>query len=321
MEGIAARHITYCIVPAELAGVLHDPLRRQFRREGRVEVVIERRQEDRRGVELRRRVHAEQVDERRQILAQEGRRVGDRRAPALPVEPRLELPPPAAQYAARLRFVERFVPAREYLEDQASARLVIRFQGGDPDAFALLYERYFDRVYAYLLIGLGDADAAEEGAQVTFAAALDALPDYTQSSMQSFRAWLFERAGDVAAEILTAQTGLEPLEPQRLARRRAGNAVDDPWLAAMGKLSDRELLEALEQLWPRQRQVVMLRHMLGLTNRETATVLGCSAEDALVLRRDAMAVLSENLRERFRARNASDTARVLRAFGSSAVES
>ncbi|MET7668794.1 SigE family RNA polymerase sigma factor [Micromonospora luteifusca] len=63
------------------------------------------------------------------------------------------------------------------------------------------------------------------------------------------------------------------------SRRRAAELPDD--LAQpdeLGRVDDRELLlDALRQLPPRMRAVVVLRYWLGCTEAETAAELGCSA--------------------------------------------
>src|SRR5437764_14919064 len=128
MDGSArpkdGRTITYCLVPPDLAGELHDSLRRHFRQEPSVEVVVERRREDRRRKPQRRASASAHSDERRRVKNSEGRRVADRRGPALTVEPPTELPPEAGPHADRIVFVQRVGPSSERAEDIDSARLV-----------------------------------------------------------------------------------------------------------------------------------------------------------------------------------------------------
>src|SRR5437764_915904 len=111
------RTIVYCIVPPLLAARLHEPLRRYFAADAEVEVVVEqRRRERRRAPERRSETTCTSADERRRIRAESGRRVGERRAPLVPVDQR-ELPRVARRYAEQLRFVERVAPATQHAED------------------------------------------------------------------------------------------------------------------------------------------------------------------------------------------------------------
>lgn len=78
----AERAIVYCVVPRELVSKLHPLLRRHFASDAGVEVIAERRSNERRGRIERRATEAERGAERRLILALSGRRVADRRSPA-----------------------------------------------------------------------------------------------------------------------------------------------------------------------------------------------------------------------------------------------
>src|SRR5437762_841964 len=108
MDGSArpsdGRTITYCLVPPDLAGELHDLLRRHLRHEPSVEVVVERRREERRQEPHRRAEPLTTPEERRRVRNVDGRRVADRRGPAMQVEPPGELPAELRAHADRLAF-------------------------------------------------------------------------------------------------------------------------------------------------------------------------------------------------------------------------
>ncbi|HEX2015391.1 MAG TPA: hypothetical protein VGN69_01765, partial [Solirubrobacteraceae bacterium] len=153
------RTMRYCVVPPDLAPALHALLKRRFVADPNVEVVIEARDHVRRQLADRRAsaTSTQTPDapspDRRRIRAQDGRRAGERRAALLDVDP-LPLPRKASHFAARLKFFERLEPSGQQREDLDTARLVARIQSGESDSFPLLYLRYFDRVYTYLVIAL-----------------------------------------------------------------------------------------------------------------------------------------------------------------------
>ena len=62
-------------------------------------------------------------------------------------------------------------------------------QQGDREAFTLLYERYFDRVFDLASRVLRDPDAASDVAQNTFMKLLEGSG--TRPPQVSFRAWLY----------------------------------------------------------------------------------------------------------------------------------
>src|SRR5438067_3371234 len=135
----AARATRYCVVPADLAATAHDPLRRHFRNDPAIDVIVEQRASERRsGGERRATAGALVATERRRIRGRYGRRVGERRALLVPVDA-LDLPRGLRRYAERLQFVERLEPSGLEAEDRDTARLVMRIQAGDRDAFPDLY--------------------------------------------------------------------------------------------------------------------------------------------------------------------------------------
>jgi RNA polymerase sigma-70 factor (ECF subfamily) len=297
MEGRATRHVVYCIVPSELAGELHDILRKHYKRDREVEVVVERRAHDRRAQTRRNAADGPTPPERRTVRASGGRRAAERRAVEMPVEPPRPLPDRLAGHAEQIFFVERVEPSGDHAEERDSIRLVARFQLGEADAFGILYQRYFDRVYAYLRIALADARHAEAATQDTFQAAHDSLAGFAAAPDNPFRSWLYAQAANVAAQILAQRPGVPVLDAARLESRRAFGAADDPRLYALSKMDDRALIAALERLPALERQSVMLRHMLGLTTSELAAALGLPREDAVTLDYRAMGLLWDRLRE------------------------
>lgn len=64
------REVVYVLVPYDLAATLHEPLRRHFRKDPSVEVVVERRRAERRGGRDRRLKEGKPPGgkERRQVL-------------------------------------------------------------------------------------------------------------------------------------------------------------------------------------------------------------------------------------------------------------
>jgi RNA polymerase sigma-70 factor (ECF subfamily) len=235
------------------------------------------------------------AEERRWIRNVAGRRVGARRAMLVAVDAP-ELPRRARQFAARLGFVERLEPAGQQAEDLDTARLVVRIQGGDREAFGLLYLRYFDRVYGYLRVALGDAHEAEDAAQQIFIRVLEALPRYERRSSVPFRAWLFVVVRNYLRSELARRGRVEPVDPATIRR---DNPHDQHALEAQAQalswISDKDLLLFMERLPVAQRQVLLLRYMLDLTQEQTAAALGRSYEDVRKLQSRALRFLRARL--------------------------
>jgi RNA polymerase sigma-70 factor (ECF subfamily) len=296
-EQAPSRAVVYCVVPRVLAGKLHEPLRRYFREDQSVEVVVEQRGRDRRTSADRRAVRlAAHDDERRRIRALEGRRVADRRATVVAIESPV-LPRAARAVADQIVFIERFEPSSEALEDRDTARLVTRIQAGERALFAELYMRYFDRVYGYVRVILKDPHEAEDVTQQAFMRVLEKIELYERRG-QPFRAWLFVLVRNVARDWLKRQgklTALEPEELDRVREQRDRENGDEADLAALSWVTDRELLFLIERLPLVQRQVLVLRFMLDLSAREIADVLEISGNHVSVLQYRALGYLRDRL--------------------------
>lgn len=162
----------------------------------------------------------------------------------------------------------------------------------DRAAFATLYRRYLDRVYAYAFYQLGDHHDAEDATERTFLAAMRALPGFRDEGA-TFRAWLFRIAHNtiVNAHRTRARRRAEPLpEP---FDRPAPNADPAGLVARADEL--RTVLQAVSELPEDRRQVVLLRFVDGLSSREIGQVLDRSPGAARVLLHRALRDLAGRL--------------------------
>jgi RNA polymerase sigma-70 factor (ECF subfamily) len=286
------RLVTYCIVPPELADELHDVLREHYRFDPNLEVLVEQRSTERRRKERRAREATPPEAERRRIRARGGRRIAERRAVQAAVQAP-ELPPEAEEHRERLRFVERLEPTTVEREDADTARLVARLQAGDADIFTRLYERYFDRVYAYLRLTLQDSHEAEDVAQEVFIRVLQALPKYERRS-SPFRAWLFRIVRNQALDRLRQRGRLRVESPEEMAALSEAAGAEGQ-TEQLDWLDDRQLLGLIEHLPLAQRQVIVLRYMLELRSGEIGEVLERSPEAVRQLHQRAMRFLRKRL--------------------------
>jgi RNA polymerase sigma-70 factor, ECF subfamily len=294
-QGSPKRSLLYCVVPRELAVKLHDLLRRHFRDDPSVEVIVEQRTGDRRRTPERRLAAGRAVPdgERRRVASGFGRRIADRRALVLPASAP-PLPRKAQPFADRLVFLERLEPSTQQLEDRDTARLVARVQAGERELFTDLYTRYFDRVYSYLRLLLGDPTKAEDATQQVFVSVLEALPRY-ERRRQPFRSWLFVIARNRALDELRKQQRIKLVDPADLAEGRVIALPNEPALGTLRWITDRELLMLMERLPIIQQQVLMLRFALDLSHAETATILGRTSEDVRVIQHRALGFLKARL--------------------------
>jgi RNA polymerase sigma factor (sigma-70 family) len=289
------RTITYCVVPRDLADELHELLRRHFGSVPQVRVVVEQRCTRRRTRGERRVGGAAPAEDRRSIRAADGRRVADRRAVPVVVDGLGPLPRRARPHAGRLGFVERIEPGLQVLEDRDTDRLVVRIHAGEGGAFAELYMRYFDRVYAYVKMVSRDAHEAEDLTQQVFMRLLEVIDDYERRPGKPFRAWLFTVARNVAISELRRNRRVSAVDPVDLATQRIASTEDGSELRSLDWVSDHDLLMLIERLPLAQRQVFFLRFVLDLAYSDIAAILDRSLEDVRSLQSRGVRFLRDRL--------------------------
>jgi len=149
--------------------------------------------------------------------------------------------------------------------DPQIARAVARAQSGDKTAIRFLYISYKDNVYGYVLSFVRDPHEAEDVTQHVFLKLMSVIHKY-QARDVPFTSWLLRVARNVALDHLR-QRRMVPCEEVY----EATHAADDS-----GRERRWGLEQALESLPEEQRNVVILRHLVGLTPGEIAERMGRS---------------------------------------------
>jgi len=159
-------------------------------------------------------------------------------------------------------------PASKRSPEQAEERLLVEAAQRDPARFAELYERNFERVYAFIARRVGDRDATEDLTSDTFHKALANLRRFEWRGVP-FAAWLLRIAANAIAD-----------RGQRAGRELV---VDDPpelgaEASALVDLEEVEhrarLFRLVEQLPEDQKSVIAMRFAEEKSIREIAEALG-----------------------------------------------
>lgn len=146
------------------------------------------------------------------------------------------------------------------------ARAVRSAQTGDREAFGFLYARYADDVRGYVRSIVHDQHEAEDVTQQVFAKLMRVIGKYEERDVPFF-AWMLRVARNVAVDHLRRQRSI-PVEEVRASDRGAGDPA--------GHRPMSELRDALFTLPADQREVLVLRHIAGLSPTEIATRTGRS---------------------------------------------
>ena len=147
--------------------------------------------------------------------------------------------------------------------DPLVRRAILRAKEGDRDALRFLYVRYADNIYGYVRSIVHDEHEAEDITQHLFSKLTFALSRYEPRSVP-FSAWILRVARNLALDHMRALRAI-PCEEVRPV-----DAVADDFSFERS----RALQDALDALPRAQRQVLILRHVAGMTPVEIARSLG-----------------------------------------------
>ena len=168
--------------------------------------------------------------------------------------------------------------------------LVRAVQQGDAEAFALLFDRHYDRVRRACSRRMGGSPEADEVAQAAFVRAFERI--HQCSGDRRFGAWVQVIADHLCADTWRAQARTTPVEHPVGAELSAG--PDECEEAVLRTEQAAAVHRALAALPSRQREVIIARDIEGRRPTEIAAALAVSVGtvDSLLLRaRRRMAVV------------------------------
>jgi RNA polymerase sigma-70 factor (ECF subfamily) len=133
----------------------------------------------------------------------------------------------------------------------------------DPAAFGVLYRSYLPQLYRYVRSRLPTDEEAADLTQQVFLKAFEALPTYQRRGIP-FVAWLFRIARNA---LIDAQRRQRPVVPWQMIPE-----AEHPAASQHDALSHFDALIA--PLDDSQREMLVLRFVVGLPTREIAAVVG-----------------------------------------------
>jgi RNA polymerase sigma-70 factor, ECF subfamily len=166
------------------------------------------------------------------------------------------------------------------------ALAVARAQEGDRSALQFLYVRYAREMERYIASIVGDHHEAEDITQGVFLKLMRVIGSYKQRDVP-FAAWLRRVARNAALENLRSNRAV-PVRELNISEWS-----DD----VLRSERVRDLRQALERLPYEQREVLILRHLAGLSPGEIARILDKTEAAVHGLHHRARAAFKTTLRE------------------------
>ncbi len=185
----------------------------------------------------------------------------------------------------------RAVPAPDTAPtlDTSDADLLARVGEGDREAFELLYRRYVRPLFGLALRRLGDRGHAEDAVQEAFAAIWRSASTY-RPERGAAGGWLYTVARNAIVDRLRRNGLATDAELPELVSPEPGppDRAEDSYVSW-------RVHRALEELQPREREVVELAYWSGMSQSEVADYLGLPLGTVKTRTRSGLARLASML--------------------------
>jgi RNA polymerase sigma-70 factor (ECF subfamily) len=170
--------------------------------------------------------------------------------------------------------------------------LVQRAKQKDQNAFAQLYEEYFDKIYRYVTLKIGDRIEAEDMTQQVFLKAHQSISSFKWKGTP-FSAWLYRIAHNLVVDYM------------RKKSKRPSTLYDDslvssdrnsnPQQMVERSMDIEQLISATRHLTEAQREVISLRFTSELPTAQVARIMGKSEGAIKALQHSAIVALRKAL--------------------------
>jgi RNA polymerase sigma-70 factor (ECF subfamily) len=184
-------------------------------------------------------------------------------------------------------------------DGRADQELIDRAVRGDVDAYGSLVRRHQQVAFRTAYAICGDRADAEDAAQDAMIKAYHALPRFRAGA--PWRPWLLQIVANEARNRRRSAGRRDHLAGRVAARAVSAGAPPGPEEVLLARAERSALVDALRELDPPQREVVVLRHLVGLSEAECAAVLGCRPGTVKSRLARALARLRAGLEEEQRA--------------------
>lgn len=160
--------------------------------------------------------------------------------------------------------------------EQSDRELVKQCQGGEMSAFQELVSRYHQKVYSVSLGLLRNREDALEAAQETFFRAYRKINSFQGGS--SFYTWIYRIAVNISIDTQRRQKR-NPLDFRASmdgVLEAQNEVAKDPFADVHDRELREQLTQAINELTPDHKAVIVLRTIEGMSYKDISQVLGCS---------------------------------------------
>jgi len=170
--------------------------------------------------------------------------------------------------------------------------LIERARKLDDEAWQIIFNRHYPRIYSYLYYKVGDPDVAEDLSGEVFERAVKNIRQF-RSRGSGLAGWLTRIAQNLAHDHHRRRYSRPP-DPLELNESWISDGLD-PSRQVLSQESAAYLHQALQKLTPQQRDVILLRFIAQMRTPEVAKIMGKTEGAIKALQHRALASLRREL--------------------------
>jgi RNA polymerase sigma-70 factor (ECF subfamily) len=165
------------------------------------------------------------------------------------------------------------------------AGLIEEAVSGNFTAFGELYGIYLDQIYRYVFYQVKDRMTAEDITEEVFLKAWKAIKS-CKGKEKTFSSWLYRIAHNHMINTFNSTKKFTPVEEVEIV---------DPKQEIGADIEYKELIKMLDCLPKNQKQIILLKFIEGLDNREIGKIMGKTEGAVRITQMRALATLRQKL--------------------------
>ena len=184
---------------------------------------------------------------------------------------------------------EEKIPGSLSLQDEES--LVQQAQKQDNQAFAQLYEAYFDKIYRYISFRVRNEMETEDLTQQVFMKVLGSISSYKNQGVP-FSSWVYRIAHNLVVDFMRQQNKKATVDIEGM---QLISPAEDTQSVLERQIDVEEVKKASRNLTAAQQEVISLRFAGELSINECAKIMGKSEGAIKALQHSAVLALRKAL--------------------------
>jgi len=180
-------------------------------------------------------------------------------------------------------------------EKEKIFELVFKAKKGEESAFEKLYYHYFVPIFRYIFFRVETKEEAEDLTQKVFLKAWEGLRSFERKT-NSFSSWLYKIAKNTIVDYYKERKNFV-LKAETEILNKIKDKKSDPLEIAKKKEMIDFLKKAIEELTPDQKEVIVLKFINDLSNKEIAKIMGKTEEAIRALQYRALLSLREKFKK------------------------